>query len=185
MNMNPLGRQFHSDYSWEVLGGLPANEAVLTFPQEWRGFSEGLVVRVAPQDGVSWVGNFRKISDSYINGVYSTPGADTICVVAGGEGYLVGVSSPRSCAEVPSVPIIDVLAIDDPPLLLLESLTDLSAVGRGGLAWSTARISWDGMKILSVSSRTLMGQAWDPGTGTFKDFSVNLRTGTHEGGSYS
>src|SRR4030067_33189 len=109
--------------------------------------------------------------------------ACSCAVVGGGDAFFVGVSSPRSCAEVPSVPIIDVLAIHDPPLLLLESLTDLSAVGRGGLAWSTARISWDGMKILSVSSRTLMGQAWDPGTGTFKDFSVNPRHGINDAGS--
>ena len=49
----------------------------------------------------------------------------------------------------------------------------------------TRRISWDGIWNLRVEQDRLKGQAWNPFDDSESPFSVDLKTGDVEGGSYT
>jgi len=61
------------------------------------------------------------------------------------------------------------------------------AWGREGLAWQTARLSWEGIRIVGIGAKdnALHGFGWSLMTDKEVAFSVDLRTGTHTGGGYS
>jgi hypothetical protein len=58
------------------------------------------------------------------------------------------------------------------------------AWGREGLAWQTARLSWEGIRVTSVEGDVLRGFGWNLMTDEEVGFSVDLRTGAHAGGGF-
>ena len=61
----------------------------------------------------------------------------------------------------------------------------IARLGPQGLLWHTRRLSWDGFTEFRVVGNKLHGLAWSPGKDCWHPFSVDLRTGRSEGGSYS
>jgi hypothetical protein len=61
------------------------------------------------------------------------------------------------------------------------------AVGPNGLQWRSRRLSWDGVRDVSVSGHVLRGDAYAPEgpDGAWYPFEVDLNTGDVTGGSYT
>jgi hypothetical protein len=68
-------------------------------------------------------------------------------------------------------------------LLLFAGFTTITALARNGLAWTTDRLSWEGISITEISGAKLRGLAWDALTDKDAPFEVDLLTGRSTGGA--
>ena len=88
---------------------------------------------------------------------------------------------------VPPVPLT-VPAVAAPPLaaplLVFVGFHAMVAWGVDGLAWQTARLSWEGIRVSGVEEGALLGFGWDMRTDREVGFSVDLKTGAHTGGGF-
>lgn len=140
-----------------------------------RHASEGLVVRVW-QDSLSWLGNFQR-GDGAMDGLTATPSPQHLCVVAGGRGYYVPAGTPELFEAVPTYPVIQIAAVDQPALLVMADYTRVAAYDRDGLRWVSRAVSWDGIKILRADAEMISGLAWDAPEGEEIEFSIEPTTG--------
>ncbi|HEX5234095.1 MAG TPA: hypothetical protein VFW25_02060 [Silvibacterium sp.] len=140
-----------------------------------------LEVMVRPADGEPFLGTFALgFSDPAApSGLWSCPDPHWICVVSGGYAYLVNTSSPDEFAQVEYRPVLEVRALAERGLLLFAGHRALLACGVAGLAWQTARISWEGVRITGVEGSWLYGMGWDLRTDSEVPFRVDLDTGEH------
>jgi hypothetical protein len=104
-------------------------------------------------------------------------------VVVKGQGYWVPVLAPAKFELIRAIPIKQVIPVADRSILIFVSYTRLAAYGVGGFLWLTGDLSWDGLEITDVSSKAVLGIAWDSPTGRRVSFSVEVDTGKSEGGS--
>jgi hypothetical protein len=169
---------------YEVLPGLPP------YGPSAEGFSatgqgkhrEGLVVRFFPRSGESWVGNFQR-GWGGCDAVFEYPeGTNIVIVVAGGQGYIVDPEA-RQCMETFGGSIESAHHVPELNAVVLGDGLWFEAMGPAGLLWRSGRISWDGMCELNVDGLTLSGKAGDP-DGRWTPFTLDLRTGEFDGGSY-
>ncbi len=185
-----LGLEFSHQYEVEIVdewSGCPNQVRRIYFPRaaEGGGSSGGLLVEVTPRIGDVWLGVFASgyRSPASLSKVFSCPNEKCVCVISSGTGYIVRVDKPGTWEEIKLHPIIDARSILDRSLIVFASFTELVANGTAGMVWRTARLSWDGLKIIDVTSEVIRGLAWDSPLNKEVEFTVNLRTGQHEGGS--
>jgi len=69
-------------------------------------------------------------------------------------------------------------------LLLFIGFHSLVAWGVDGLAWESARLSWEGLRITEIEGDTLRGFGWNLMTDKEVEFSLDLLTGQHQGGGF-
>lgn len=115
-------------------------------------------------------------------GVFACPNKDEMCAVAGGYAYFADTTAPERCTLHPMKPVVALHATED--LLLLVGFHTMAAWGRDGLAWETARLSWEGLRIIEVGAQEVSGFGWDLATDKEVPFTVELATGKHVGGGY-
>jgi hypothetical protein len=166
-----------------LLDALPVYGPVATpFPEEWgRLGSQGTVVEF-DTDGDRWVGNFGPgIAD--LDFVASHPTREGAIVVAAGALYEVDVTS-RTAAESSLFDIRSAIDVNDPPGWVFDHYTELARFGPDGIIWRSERLSWEGLRDITIEEGRVNGLAWDLDD-TWKPFSVDLVTGAAEGGSYS
>ena len=182
-NRAPMKAGYPRSYEANVLPGLPTSgPEALDFRATPHGRGrEGLVVQVRSGDE-SWVGNFQR-GDGKLSGIYPTPSPRHVCVVAGGRGYWVPVSSPAIYEIVEAYPIQDVLTIPELLLLVFVDYTALAAYGPDGLRWRSSRVSWDGIRILRADATGIEGRGWDAAAEQEVGFFVHIVTGLVEGGA--
>lgn len=144
-----------------------------------------LLIKVVPAKGLPWIGIFGPGYESprAITGVYSCPHHEEICVVVQGEGYIISVIDPSMSSLIGVFPILEVHVLLEEQLLLFVNFTHIVAYGVKGIAWSTERLSWDGLKVVKITSRFIEGIAWDAPSEQEVGFTVDLKTGEHTGGS--
>ncbi len=121
------------------------------------------------------------------SGVWSCPHPDDLLAVAGGYGYLVRTTAtPGSEAAVHlhPRPITAVLPATEAGLLLLAGFHEIVAIGRAGVAWRSARLSWEGVTLHSIASGALHGSGWHMQSDREVPFTLDLATGTHTGGGF-
>jgi hypothetical protein len=68
-------------------------------------------------------------------------------------------------------------------LLLFVGFTSITAVDSSGIAWTTERLTWEGLTIKEINGDTLHGHGWDALADKEVPFEVNLKTGKHKGGA--
>ncbi len=117
-------------------------------------------------------------------GVWSAPNADEMCAVAGGYAYLVDTATPERVVQVPLRPVTAVRALEREGLLVFAGFTNLVAWGAEEQVWATGRLSWEGVTLGEVADGRLTGTGWEMVSDKELPFSVDLRTGAHEGGGY-
>ena len=61
--------------------------------------------------------------------------------------------------------------------------TSITALGPAGIAWTTERLSWEGLRITEIGAQHLLGFGWDAIGDKEVAFSVDLETGKHSGGA--
>jgi hypothetical protein len=180
---------FARDYEVELMHELPSSSGVehtFYYPGGAEvGGRDGVIVRVTPHGGTSWLGIFAFGDGPFLTRVLSTPCRRTLCVVARGVGYIVRVDDPHKWEEVPCTPVVDARPIPESDRLIFANFTEILAYGPDGLIWETPRLSHDGLNILKVTAERIEGLVWDAPNQRHVGFSVDVRTGRHHGGAYA
>ena len=184
---------FRRTWEVEVLQAQPmiAPARRYTYPREVVGEEEAMArgaleLMVRPRVGGAFLATcslgFK--DRSMPTGVWSAPNADEMCAVAGGYAYLVDTAAPERVVQVPLRPVTAVRALEREGLLVFAGFTNLVAWGAEGQVWATGRLSWEGVTLGEVADGRLTGTGWEMVSDKELPFSVDLRTGAHEGGGY-
>jgi hypothetical protein len=180
---------FPHNYEVRVLEAAPPVhpvEKLYHYPMEMEeGDRSGAYVRVVPQRGPAWVGFFALgfDSDQVVSEVCSSPDPDSFCTVIGGYAYVVKADDPEQWFRVEQRPVVDLRVLSQHGLLLFAGFTTITAVGSSGIAWTTERLSWEGLTITDIKGDKLLGQGWDALADKEVPFEVDLKTGQHTGGA--
>jgi hypothetical protein len=162
----------------EFPGSGKSNIPLHNFPNlEKRPERDGLWIRIRPQIGEEWIGVFACPSSGppAISKVLSTPDPNRVCVISGGQGYLVHTSKPSEWEIVPLFPVTNASSIVDCQFLLFASLSRI--VGwNAGIVWE-ADLALDGLTITNVSSEQIEGYGYDPVSNTNDSFVIDTPTG--------
>ncbi len=117
-------------------------------------------------------------------GLYGCPNAEDLCAVAGGYAYVADARTPERCTQVGLRPVVEVRVIAEARLLLFVGFHSIAAWGVNGLAWETARLSWEGIRISDVEEGEVRGWGWDMRSDRELEFAVDWKTGRHTGGAF-
>jgi hypothetical protein len=161
-------------------------EKLYHFPVELEeGDRSGLYVRVVPQNGAAWTGFFAQGFDSsqVLSALCSCPDPYSVCVIAGGYAYVVKANDPARWFRIEQRPVSELLVLTRQELMLFAGFTSITALGREGVAWTTERLSWEGLRLGGTSGDVLHGMAWDAISDREVPFEVDLKTGKHSGGA--
>jgi hypothetical protein len=145
----------------------------------------GAYVRVTPQSGPAWAGFFALgfDSDQVVSQLCSTPDPEHFCVVVGGYAYIVKASDPAQWLRVEQQPVVDLRVLSQHGLLLFAGFTSITAFGGSGIAWTTQRLTWEGLTITAIDDDKLLGLGWNALADKEVPFAVDLKTGKHTGGA--
>jgi hypothetical protein len=192
---------FPRNYEVRVLEAAPPVhpvEKLYHYPMEMEeGDRSGAYVRVVPNNALTpdskfdlktapaWVGFFALgfDSDQVVSEVCSSPDPDSFCTVIGGYAYVVKADDPEQWFRVEQRPVVDLRVLSQQGLLLFAGFTTITAVGNSGIAWTTERLSWEGLTITDIKGDKLLGQGWDALADKEVPFEVDLKTGKHTGGA--
>jgi hypothetical protein len=180
---------FPRSYEVRVLEAAPPVhpvEKLYHYPVEMEeGDRSGAYVRVVPQRGPAWVGFFALgfDSDQVVSEVCSSPDPNSFCTVVGGYAYVVKADDPAQWFRVEQRPVVDLRVVSQQGLLLFAGFTSITAVGSAGIAWTTERLSWEGLTITDIKGDRLLGRGWDALADKEVLFEVDLKTGKHTGGT--
>lgn len=171
------------EFEFEVLTGLPATgKTAIAFPPGSLGFSEGLVVGVRCESSETWIGNFSNGETDH-SAVYKHPDGKRLIVIAGGSDYLVDPFTKELLAQIAS----DISFSRDFPALGIVVFGDNTAFwaeGKVGRAWTTPRISWDGLADINVTEDILTGNWYSAIDEGWHEFSLILSSGKLVGETY-
>ena len=150
-----------------------------------EGDRTGAYVRVAPREGAAWAGFFALgfESSQVVSALASCPDPDSFCIIVGGYAYIVKANDPAAWFRVEQRPVVDFRPLPDQEILLFTGFTTMTAVDRAGVAWTTGRLSWEGISITEISNDKVRGLGWDAPADNEVPFEVDLRTGKHSGGA--
>jgi hypothetical protein len=180
---------FPRNYEVKVLNSAPPLhplEKLYHYPVELEeGDRSGVYVRIEPRQAPAWRGFFALgfESDRVIHAAYSCPDQDSVCIVSGGYAYVVKATDPALWFRVEQRPAIEIRAHHGLGLLLFAGFTTITAVGGTGIAWTTQRLSWEGISIVEVTGEKLRGTGWDALTDKDVPFEVDLLSGESQGGA--
>jgi hypothetical protein len=118
-------------------------------------------------------------------GVFPCPNAVQMCAVAGGYAYIIDTAQPEHSTHIGLKPVVEVRALTAQNLLLFVGFHSMLAWGRNGPAWESGRLSWEGIRIVSIDGDVLHGMGWNLLTDRELAFSVDLLTGQHQGGGFA
>ena len=197
--MNPTddAGQFPHQWRAEILNKPPliAPARQFTYPQQIAGEEDALargalLVLVHPPVGSPSKGTFLATcalgftDPAMPTGIFACPNPSELCAVAGGYAYIIDTTAPEHSTHIPLKPVAQVLPLDTSGLLVFVGFHAMVAWGAHGLAWQTARLSWEGIRITDSYGDTLRGLGWNLMTDKEVEFTIDLRTGTHTGGGF-
>jgi hypothetical protein len=146
-----------------------------------------LQLLVRPASGGSFLATcalgFRE--KSLPSGVFACPAPDSMLAVAGGYAYLVDTTTPDQCVHLPLRPVTEVVAAVEENLTLLAGFHTVAAVDAKGFLWETAKLSWEGVRLGEIRDGKLHGEGWNMQTDRDVPFTIDLRSGEHEGGGFT
>jgi hypothetical protein len=142
--------------------------------------SEGFVVEFTTVSGSTWVGNFQGGLSGFSD-VLEHPDGLSAIVVARGQAYIVNPEG-RQLLGTFGGSIESAIPIEPHDFIIFGNGLWFEAYGPSGCLWRSRRISWDGMRGLSLSDDRLSGEAW-----SFEDvwlpFVLDVNTGECKGGA--
>jgi hypothetical protein len=180
---------FPRNYEVRILEAAPPVhplEKLYHYPVELEeGDRSGAYVRVTPKTGTAWTGFFALgfESDQVVSQVCSCPDPDSFCTVVGGYAYIVKANNPAQWTRVEQRPVVDLRVLSQQGLLIFTGFTTITGINSSGLAWTTERLSWEGLTITEIKGDRLIGQGWDAIADKEVPFEVDLKTGKHTGGA--
>lgn len=117
-------------------------------------------------------------------GVWGCPLAREMCAVAGGYAYVIDTARPETSTHLPMRPVVALRELVEQRLLLFAGFHTVAAWGVEGMAWESSRLSWEGLRLDTVVGDVLHGYGWEMTTDKELPFTLDLRTGRHEGGGF-
>lgn len=186
--------EFPHTWTADILQSAPliAPARQFTYPQQIAGEEDALArgalqLLVRPTAGGQFLATCALgfTDPTMPTGVDSCPNPDQLCAVAGGYAYIIDTLNPERSTHIPLKPVVEVRQLPAQNLLLFAGFHSLLAWGRDGEAWHTQRLSWEGIRITGIDGATLRGTGWNVMTDKEVPFTVDLRTGRHEGGGFS
>jgi hypothetical protein len=187
MNMPAIDLTFPYTWSVEVLKKRPliAPSRQFVYPQQVEEVERGaLELFVKPASGDTFLATCALgfADPTAPTGVWSCPDPEWLCAVSGGYAYLIHTLQPEQWSQIPYRPVLSVHALKEQQLLLFVGHHSILAWGRGGQAWQSERLSWEGIEITDIVGDTLCGLGWDLMTDKDVPFAIDLKTGEHTGG---
>jgi hypothetical protein len=191
---SPAAENFAQSWSAEVLKTPPliAPARQFTYPRQITGEEDALArgalqLLVHPAAGGTFLATCALgfTSPEMPTGVFPCPDPQQMCAVAGGYAYVVDTAAPDHCTHIALKPVVEVKTLFAQALLLFIGFHSITAWGRNGLAWETARLSWEGVRITGVDGDVLHGMGWNLLTDREAAFSIDLLTGQHQGGGFA
>ncbi len=197
MGLSDGAEAFPHEWRAEVLAKPPliAPARQFTYPLQVAGEEDAIArgalqVLVHPAGASQGGGSFLATcalgfrDPAMPTGIFACPNPREMCAVAGGYAYIVDTASPDRSTHIPLKPVAEVFVLAEHGLLVFVGFHTMVAWGREGLAWQTARLSSEGIRVIGVEADALHGFGWDLMTDNEVEFSVDLRTGAHAGGKY-
>ena len=138
--------------------------------------------RIRPQASEKWIARCKD-GPGGLDGVFSTPSPNVVCIVVKGQGYWIHVTRPDNFSVIRSLPIKNVIPVPSHNLLVFTDYVRVAAYAPDGCAWVTEDLSWDGIKVGSVENGVLQGEGWDSPADRYVPFSVDIASGKAIGGS--
>jgi hypothetical protein len=161
------------------------------YPRDVAGEADALargalLVMVHPMSGGTFLATCARgfVDPRIPSGLFSCPDPRHMCAVAGGYAYVVDTAVPETCVHIPLRPVVEVRALVHPGLLIFVGFQSIVAWGHQGIAWQTARLSYEGIRLSSSDATHLHGFGWDLQTDKEVEFTVDLCTGAHTGGAF-
>jgi hypothetical protein len=105
-------------------------------------------------------------------------------VVCRGLGYVVRADDPDDWMVIREV--LPIIYVDEAPqesLVILADYVAITAYSATGHAWTSKRLSYDGLKVESLREGVISGRGWSAPLDRWVPFEVDLKTGTHVGGA--
>lgn len=187
-------RGFSHNWSVEILKLPPliAPARQFIYPQQIPGEEDALArgalqLMVRPASGGMFLATCALgfTDPAMPTGVFACPNAVEICAVAGGYAYVIDTAQPEHSTHITLKPVVEVRTLVAQGLLLFVGFHSMMAWGRKGLAWESAHLSWEGVRITSIDGNMLYGMGWNLLTDREVAFSVDLLTGKHQGGGFA
>ena len=161
-------------------------------PGEEEALARGaLLLNVQPREGGTFLATcslgFKE--PSLPTGIFSTPRADSLLAVAGGYAYLIDTLAPQPSLHVPMKPVVQILAIaptgqEPAGLILLAGFHTVIALDANGPRWESKRLTWEGLTLTAEEDGKLHGTGWNMMSNKDVPFTLDLKTGEHQGGGY-
>jgi hypothetical protein len=187
-------QEFSHDWTVDILKTSPliAPARQFTYPRQIAGEEDALArgalqLMVRPATGGTFLATCALgfTDPAMPTGVFACPNADEMCAVAGGYAYVIDTAQPERSTHIGLKPVVEVRSLVAQDLLLFVGFHSMLAWGRSGQAWESARLSWEGVRIISIDSNMLHGMGWNLLTDREVAFSVDLLTGQHQGGGFT
>ncbi|MDR3735149.1 MAG: hypothetical protein P4L10_06365 [Acidobacteriaceae bacterium] len=178
--------EFAKNWMVEVLKGppmiAPARQYVypVYVPGEEDAMARGaLLLMVKPANAPAFLATCARgfAGEDAPSGVFACPNPDAMCAVAGGYAYMIDVTRPETCTQIPFRPVVEVRPLTEQGLLLFVGFHALLAWGAKGERWQTGKLTDEGLRITDVDGGAVHGFGWKMMTDTEVAFSVNLTDG--------
>jgi hypothetical protein len=194
MTTEPPAEDFVLEWSAEILAKPPMIAPALqfTYPQQIAGEEDAMArgalqLLVRPATGGTFLATCALgfTDPTMPTGVFACPDPRQMCAVAGGYAYVIDTRQPERCTHIALRPVVEVRTLKDRGLLLFVGFHSMTAWGRDGLAWESARLSWEGVRVIRIDGDVLHGTGWNLLTDREVGFSLDLLTGQHQGGGFA
>jgi hypothetical protein len=186
--------EFPHSWSVEVLKSAPliAPARQLTYPRQVAGEEDTLArgalqLLVRPATGGTFLATCALgfTNPAMPTGIFTCPNPDELCAVAGGYAYIIDTLQPEKSTHIALKPVTEVRSLSDNNLIVFIGFHTIVAWGPQGQVWESARLSWEGVRILEVKENTLHGTGWNLLTDKEVPFTLDLLTGQHQGGGFA
>lgn len=186
--------EFSHNWTVEILKTPPliAPARQFTYPQQIAGEEDALArgalqLVVRPASGGTFLATCALgfTDPAMPTGVFACPNTVQMCAVAGGYAYVIDTEHPERSTHIALKPVVEVRALIAQGLLLFVGFHSMLAWGGDGLVWESARLSWEGVRIVSIDGDVLHGMGWNLLTDREVAFSIDLLTGQHQGGGFA
>ena len=184
---------FAQEWQAEILERPPliAPARQFVYPRQVAGEEDALargalLVRVRPATGGEYLATCaRGFTDPRMpTGVFACPNPRELCALAGGYAYIIDTAAPGKSTHISLRPVVELRPLHDFGLLIFVGFHSVLAWGAEGLAWQSARLSYEGIRLTASEGDKLHGFGWDLHTDKEVEFALDLRTGKHTGSPF-
>ena len=184
---------FAQEWQAEVLEQAPliAPARQFVYPRQVAGEEStlahsALLLRVRPAAAGEFLATCaRGFTDPKMpTGVFPCPNPRDMCAVAGGYAYIIDTAAPEKSTLIPLRPVVELRPLHDFGLLIFVGFHHILAWGSEGLAWQSARLSYEGIRLTGIEGDKLQGFGWDLQTDKEVEFALDLHTGKHTGSPF-